>query len=112
VDVTVEPPDLQTSEYIAYNVCHLLAEALSNAVRHGKASHVDVSVQAEPDRLKLTISDNGLGFPDLNGLHSDEELAVHGISPLSLCTRAKELGGSLYLQTSPSGVKIDIEIPL
>ena len=112
VDVTVEPPDLQTSEYIAYNVCHLIAEALSNAVRHGKASHVDVSVQAGPDRLKLKISDNGLGFPGLRGLHSDDELAVHGISPLSLRTRAKELGGSLYLQTSPSGVIIDIEIPL
>jgi signal transduction histidine kinase len=112
VDVTVEPPDLQTSEYIAYNVCHLLAEALSNAVRHGKASHVDVSVEAGPDCLKLRICDNGLGFPSPNNLHSDEELTAHCISPLSLSTRVKELGGSFYLQTSPSGVKIDIEIPL
>jgi len=112
VEVTVEPPDLQTSEYISYNVCHLIAEALSNAVRHGNASHVDVSVEAGRDRLKLKICDNGLGFLGPNDLHSDEELTVHGISPHSLSTRAKELGGSLYMQTSPSGVKIDIEIPL
>jgi signal transduction histidine kinase len=37
-------------------------EALSNAVNHGKASTVIVTLAADEDRLKLTVQDNGAGF--------------------------------------------------
>ncbi|KLK93415.1 hypothetical protein AA309_08780 [Microvirga vignae] len=112
VDVTVDPPGLQTAEHIARNVCYLLAEALSNAVRHGKASHIDIAVRAESGSLNLRIRDNGCGFPGLSGRYSDDELAAHRIGPLSLRTRSEELGGSLTLEVSPSGIEITIEIPL
>jgi signal transduction histidine kinase len=112
VEVTTDPPDLQTVEHIAHNIRFLLTEALSNAVRHGKASHIEISIRAEHDHLKLGIKDNGRGFPGLDGRYSDEELKIHNLGPLSLRSRVMELGGALSLVASPSGTEINIEIPL
>jgi signal transduction histidine kinase len=112
VHITVEPPDLQVSAEAARNVRHFLAEAASNAVRHGKASQIDVAIKAATNRLHLTITDNGLGFPDLHGFYSGEELSSRNIGPHSLRTRAEDMGGAMSLRTSPSGTEVHVEVPL
>jgi signal transduction histidine kinase len=103
---------LQVSAETARNVRHFLAEAASNAVRHGKASQINVDVKATSNRLHLTVADNGLGFKDLHGSYSGEELSAGNVGPFSLRTRANDMGGVLTLQTSSSGTRIQVEVPL
>jgi signal transduction histidine kinase len=112
VHITVEPPDLQVSAETARNLRHFLAEATSNAVRHGRASQIEVAIKAAPDRLSLTVVDNGLGFKDLHGSYSGKEMSARSLGPVSLRTRAEAMGGALTLQTSKSGTKIHVEVPL
>jgi signal transduction histidine kinase len=112
VHITVEPPDLQVSAETARNVRHFLAEAASNAVRHGKASQINVGIKATSKRLHLTVADNGLGFKDLHGSYSGKELSAGNIGPFSLRTRAENMGGVITLQTSSSGTRIQVEVPL
>jgi signal transduction histidine kinase len=112
VHITVEPPDLQVSAETARNMRHFLAEAASNSVRHGKASMIEVAIKAPSNRLHLTVLDNGLGFKDLHGSYSGEELSRRNIGPRSLRTRAEDMRGIITLQTSPSGTKIQVEVPL
>jgi signal transduction histidine kinase len=47
-----------------YNITlyRVLQEALSNIVKHAKASHVWVDLSREDDNIILTVQDNGLGF--------------------------------------------------
>jgi signal transduction histidine kinase len=112
IHVAINPPDIRASGETARNVRHFLAEAASNAVRHGRASQIEVSVEAVSGLLHLTIMDNGTGFQGLHGSYSGEQLSAQNIGPYSLRTRAKDMGGILALQTSPSGTVLRVEVPL
>ncbi len=112
IHVTVDPPDLQTTADMARNVRHILAEAISNAVRHGKASHVDITVSAGARQIRLKIKDDGRGFSNLHGLYSGEELSARSMGPTSLLARARHMGGTLVLLTSTKGTEIDLEVPV
>lgn len=84
-------------------------EALCNAIRHARASHIRVSVRARsPGILTIIIADNGTGF-DMN--------ASDGLSPgLGLCTlreRIELLGGSVSIRSrSCQGTGVRISVPL
>jgi len=78
------PLDTQVSDQIAENMLTVLRESLSNAAKHARASHVDVTVTVN-DELVLTVRDNGSGLTPggrRSGLRNLEE-------------RALSLGGSL-----------------
>jgi signal transduction histidine kinase len=71
----------------------VLREALSNVVRHAKASKAEVSVEAGRGRLILTVADNGVGLPAdgrRSGLRNLQE-------------RAERLGGSFEVGSPPEG---------
>lgn len=83
---TEVPPD------VAEHLLAVLREALSNLVRHAKASRADVTVRNENRLLTLIVTDNGVGVPAAgrrSGLRNLEE-------------RAQRLGGSFEL-TAPEG---------
>ncbi|AWS42832.1 GAF domain-containing sensor histidine kinase [Streptosporangium sp. 'caverna'] len=78
---------------IAEHLPAVLREALSNVVRHAKASKAEVSVEADQERLILTVADNGVGLP-----------ADSGRSGLrNLQERAERLGGSFEIGSPPEG---------
>jgi signal transduction histidine kinase len=112
IALSVDPPDLATSVTTMRNVGHMIAEGVSNAVRHGCASRVTIAVVKRDDRLVLDISDNGQGFKDLAGSYTAGELASMNTGPLSLRSRAEECGGTLYLTCSPAGTHLTVELPI
>ncbi|MCP2350085.1 GAF domain-containing sensor histidine kinase [Nonomuraea roseoviolacea] len=71
--------DHRVPEELAEQLLAVLREALSNLVRHAKASKAEVSVEVAGERLTLTVRDNGVGLaPDgrRSGLRNMEERAV------------------------------------
>jgi signal transduction histidine kinase len=62
----------------------VLQEALSNAVRHARATRVDVLVSAAGGVLLLQVSDDGVGLP--------AERHESGLA--NLAQRAERLGGT------------------
>ena len=46
----------------ATHLYRIAQEATSNAIRHGKAKHIRISLQAVSDRVRLEISDDGSGL--------------------------------------------------
>src|SRR5581483_8867292 len=48
---------------IAPHLLATLSEALSNVVRHARASDVEVLIRATDDELLLRVADNGVGVP-------------------------------------------------
>ncbi|MDB6111792.1 MAG: Multi-sensor signal transduction histidine kinase, partial [Pedosphaera sp.] len=86
-------------------------EALTNIVRHARASTVLVELKAEGAVLHLSVSDNGIGF-DLDRLHPQTE---HGSSLglLGIEERASLLGGRIELRSAPQqGTEIHAWFPL
>ncbi len=48
---------------IATHLLRIAQEAVSNAIRHGKARHINICLNSADDELELTITDDGGGLP-------------------------------------------------
>ena len=90
----------------------MLAEAVANAVRHGRASTVRVSIQKTRQEIVVTVRDDGHGFNGATFNYDDRALTEAGVGPFSLRERVRELGGLLGVKSSPAGVDLQIELPL
>ena len=86
----------------------IVAESISNAVRHGSATEVRIRLQANNgDGLALTIADNGRGFDPRSQGASDGGLGLAGMR-----TRVQRLGGQLDLRSRPgSGTTVEVTVP-
>ncbi len=51
-------------ERLIIHVYRIVQEAINNAIRHGHASQVDIRLFCRDGTVVLTVSDNGVGFPD------------------------------------------------
>lgn len=98
-------------EPLARDIYHVVRESLVNAVRHGEASAVRVRItRGEGDDLSITVADNGQGFP-FQGRYSHDELAERKWGPRTLLERVISLQGTLTIDSSSSGARLDIAIP-
>lgn len=74
---------------------HICQEALANAAKHARASHVTVSVWLTDERVVLEVQDNGRGFdPSKASL-----LLGHGLANMQ--TRAHMVGGEVEITSAP-----------
>lgn len=108
IELNFDPPELQASTDLSYHICLMLAEATANAVRHGGASRIGVVIRRAGEGLEIVIDDNGCGLEPVREAQYLPERA----GPLSLRQRVQELGGSLKLKNSPSGLGISISLPV
>lgn len=88
-------------EVAAYRI---VAEAVTNVVKHAEAQHCTVAIASDGATLRLEVADDGVGFrgprPDGVGLGSMRE-------------RAEELGGTLTLDARPGGgTRVRATLPL
>lgn len=82
-------------------------EALSNALRHGEATAVDVTWRADGRTFWLTVRDNGRGFV----LDEAQRPGHFGLRHLS--QRAERLGGRVIWDSAPGqGTRVTLEAPL
>ncbi|MCH8275927.1 MAG: PAS domain S-box protein [Bacteroidetes bacterium] len=78
------------------NLYRIAQEAVSNAVKHGKASHVHILLSARDHRIHLTIRDDGIGFPD--ELPEDRGMGVRIMK-----YRARVMGATLEIRKGSRG---------
>ncbi len=74
---------------------HILRESLSNALRHADHSTITLTLRAgRADEAVLAITDDGCGF-------EPAAAAGHGRGLINLGIRARELGGTLEIDSAP-----------
>lgn len=92
------PPQIEATAW------YVLTEALSNVVKHARATRVDVSLRQPGDRLQLTVSDDGRGF---------DPGRPRGLGLTGLADRLDIVGGRLDVDSAVgAGTTLRIEIPL
>lgn len=97
---------------LARDIYHIVREAMVNAVRHGKATEVRVEIGvADSGELAVSVADNGRGFPFV-GLHSSEALARMNLGPRTLRERVTALRGTLTVESTTAGARLDVLLPL
>jgi two-component system, LuxR family, sensor kinase FixL len=71
-------------------------EAVSNAVKHGKASEITLTLASARDKIRLRVRDDGIGFP--KKLSKDRGMGVN-----IMHYRARIIGGVLDIRRDPAG---------
>lgn len=94
----LEPPD-------ALHVLRLMQEALTNALKHARATRVRVVTRDLGKRVEIRVEDDGEGF--------DVATISQGRGLRGLQRRAKVLGGSLRVDSSPGhGTVVTLRLPV
>lgn len=88
----------------AVQLANIAREALSNSLRHARPQQVRIGLCAEPEGVRLEISDDGIGFAP--------ESQARGVGLTSMSTRASKVHGTLEIQSSPGqGTRVVARVP-
>jgi signal transduction histidine kinase len=104
VKVSAENVSEQLPEEHKTCVYRVVQEALHNCVQHAGAHNVAVTVRQEPERLLLTVQDDGTGF---------DAGHAKGMGLLGIEERVSHLGGSFAVESQPGhGALLRVTLPL
>jgi GAF domain-containing protein len=100
--------DSALSMSLRHDALMIVREAVNNASRHGRATHIEITARVEDGALTLIVSDNGCGF-DTSHISKS-----HGIN--SIRARVERCGGVFSLESSrepgASGTRLTLLLPL
>lgn len=99
------------SDELDVQLFRIAQEAVVNARKHGHATEVHVTLQAQPGQVVLRVEDNGQGFEPGS---SDKAAAVgEHLGLLAMRERAERLQGRLAIDSTPGrGTTIEATVPL
>ncbi|WP_141673279.1 ATP-binding protein [Allomuricauda sp. CP2A] len=89
---------------IKINAYRIVQESLKNCVKHAQCEHVDIAFGMSGGKLKLTISDDGIGF--------DTNKGKRGIGLRNIISRVKKIKGTFSIDSvKGKGTTITVTIP-
>jgi two-component system sensor kinase FixL len=91
-----DPPVLVSDYPAATHLFRLAQEAVSNAIKHGRAKRILIRLKEERGRMILSIIDNGSGFPA-------HILKSKGMGLRIMQSRAGMIGGTLAFERNAGG---------
>jgi signal transduction histidine kinase len=96
-------PDGRLPEHVEVTAYYVIAEALTNAIRHSRASAVTIQAEVTRETLTVTVSDDGNGGADF----------AHGTGLVGLKDRVEALGGRILIESPQQiGTVLRAELPL
>ncbi|MGV7030582.1 sensor histidine kinase [Methylobacterium symbioticum] len=103
------PAPIETAAY------RIVQEALTNVLKHARASTVSVSVEHRADEMRVVVEDDGVGFDAeaVPGPPTDDSPAKPQLGLSGIRERLSLLNGTLALETSPGvGTTLFVDIPV
>jgi signal transduction histidine kinase len=82
-----------------------IQEAITNAIKHGNATQIDISFWNAEGRLEAVVRDDGDGM--IPGERLQEGLGMKGMHE-----RVEELGGEIFTGNTMNGFRIRASLPL
>jgi len=103
IPVAVKAPSDRYPDPVESTAYFVVSEALANVAKYSRAKRAEVSAERRNGRLKLTISDDGVG-----GANPESGSGLTG-----LADRVAALDGRLSVESPPGqGTTVSVEIPL
>jgi len=109
VEVEVTGETSKLPEQTAHHVLRIAQEAVTNVIKHARASKITVKLHIEPRSLNLQVQDNGCGFE-----RDDIFASTNGhFGLMGMQERAERLGGKLRLKSEAGkGSLVEVEVPV
>jgi signal transduction histidine kinase/ligand-binding sensor domain-containing protein len=100
---------LLLSPIVADDICRIVREALTNALRHAGATHIEVEIAYETNQLRLRVRDDGKGI-DPEVLHAGTRPRHFGLQGMR--ERARHIDAILNIWSrAGAGTEIELLIP-
>jgi len=100
---TIEGEELFLEGNTELVVYRIVQECIHNFVKHAGGMELLIHLQYQPDNLRLTIRDNGIGL---------NHAGSKGAGMIHMRKRAELLGGSFAAKDVGNGTKIEVSIPV
>ncbi len=94
-----------------YEIYAIVNEAVANAAKHAAAKRVEVNVDVDDSTVMIDVADDGKGFP-FHGRYDLRALMASNIGPVTLKERVSSLGGTMLIDSSERGARLEIRMPL
>ena len=95
-------PDIKFSSQVEVTLFRAIQESITNSIRHGQASEIEITIKQENNTLQLCIADNGRGCSNIK-----KGYGMQGISE-----RIESLNGNVAFSSSfGKGFKTILTIP-
>ena len=91
-----DPPVLVPDHTVAIHLYRIAQEAVTNAIKHGKARRIEISLTANGNSAVLAVSDNGTGIPRKLPKRKGMGLRI-------MRYRTEVIGGTLQVEPDPGG---------
>ncbi len=90
---------------MALDLLRLTQKAIANALKHGAATELTLTVRHSDNAIEIVVHDNGCGF--------DPSTVSLGCGLRNQSQRAERLGGKLKIESAPgSGTMLHLHLPM
>ena len=103
VEIYIEGHEQTLGNLVSSSLVRCLQESLTNAIRHGHASHIYISIKFLDEAIQMQITDNGIGTDEIK----------YGFGMSSMSDRMLTVGGTFEVQSSQKiGTTVTCTVPL
>ena len=93
------------TQYAMLQLIRIVNEALQNVLRHSRATAVRVVILRRACRVRIDVSDNGIGF-------DPDSVAPERLGIRIMRERAESVDGSLSVRSGLQGTTVSLELPI
>jgi signal transduction histidine kinase len=105
VDVKIQGTPVRLAGPVEMNLLRIGQEAVANALKHGRAQRVSIELLYAPIFVRLTVSDDGEGFP------ATQTPPTGHFGLLDMRERALSMGSQLKIESEPGrGTRVGVEV--
>jgi signal transduction histidine kinase/ligand-binding sensor domain-containing protein len=92
------------------NLFRIAQESINNIVKHSEATQASLTMRQHVDSIRLTVTDNGKGFPPEAAVSSSEK---NGFGLVSMAERIRLLNGIWEINSVPGeGTTIEVSVKM
>jgi signal transduction histidine kinase/pimeloyl-ACP methyl ester carboxylesterase len=107
VDVKIQGSPGRLPGQVEMNLLRIGQEAVANAVKHGRAQHVNIELHYASSSVCLTVTDDGQGFA------AGQAAPTGHFGLLDMRERAQSMGSELKIDSEPGrGTRVAVEVPV
>lgn len=108
IETTVQGSAIPLSGHVESHLLRIGQEAMTNALKHGRARSIRFELRYDPESVELRVTDDGSGFDVARAVPT--EAGHFGL--LGMRERANKMGGTLNIVSQPGqGTTVIVRVP-
>jgi len=110
-NLTISGPDKRMPPHTEVTIFRVIQQLLNNVKNHAQATHVQVALTIDDEKVNAAVEDDGSGFDVDEAISASRQRKTIGLS--SMQERVEMLGGDVEIDSSiGKGARITFQLPI